>query len=130
LNGELIKNILKGVAVSVFVSAMFLFLFAFVCTKQADPKALTGVFGKTALVLGSIAGGFVSARLYKHSGVICGICCGLVFSVILITLSLLLGNLESDSSNIKWLLLLIVPVVSAVGGFLGVPSGKVKRRRR
>ena len=126
MNGGFIKSILKGVLGALAVSAVLLFLFSYVCTKQADPKALTGLFGVMTLVMCSISGGFVAARSHKHSGIVCGACCGLVLACLLMCGSLAMGA----SSGMKWLLFLIVPAVAAVGGFFGVPSGKVKRRRR
>ena len=61
----MLKSYLFGVLTAFLTAVLCLFLFAFICVSGDDPRALTGLFGIIAFLLGGVAGGFVSSFLNK-----------------------------------------------------------------
>lgn len=65
----MLKSYISGV-ISSFVAALIcLLLLTFVCVGSEDPRALTGLFGIVAFLLGGVAGALVSALLCREGGV-------------------------------------------------------------
>lgn len=124
---DFLKNCSKGLLLSIIAAAVLVMLFGGVCFTMDDPKAYIGVFGLASLYVSAFAGGLASAKANGKNGLLAGLATGLVFTVLTVALSFLFSN-GHRIGGIKWLMLFLVCIVSGIGGYLGVPSSKKKKK--
>lgn len=121
-NGNSGKNnivkILFGAAVGVAVYFVLLFIFAFVMTVTSVPETAAVVFSFAALAVGSFFSGFVALWKIGSSGLVNGIICGAVLSVLHLAAALLFG----DGGNLVYLTVSVVIelLLSTFGGVVSV----------
>ena len=121
------KNCVKGLLVGISASVLLLFLFGWICYTKNDPAPLMGILGRAALYISVFAGGFAASRFNKGMGLLSGVCTGTAFMLTVLTVSLLLRN-GQPIGLLGWVMFLLVVAVGTAGGFLGVPSGKKRKK--
>ena len=123
-----IKNVVKGFLVAALTSVVLLFVFGWICGTQEDPEGLIGILGRAALYVSALAGGFAAARFNREKGLICGLSAGggLMLTVMLISLFL---RGDSPMGMLVWTMFLFIPLVAAVGGYIGIPQKKKRKKR-
>ena len=130
LRAEFFKNSIKGVLVSILSGAVLLLLFGWICFSRADPSALTGILGRAALYISAFLGGFFAARFNREAGLLSGLLTGGIFMLFVIMLSLFLRGGSEPIGFMTWIMFLLVALLGGVGGYLGTPNGKKRKRRK
>ena len=125
-----IKNCLKGVLAAIISSAVLLLVLSFIAYTRADPDSYVTIFASVALYVSAFICGFVAVKKNRESGLLCGLVSGAIFTMLIIGMSLIARTTDESSSNLKWVIYLVILGVSALGGVIGVPSGKMKRKKR
>ncbi len=126
---DFFKNCIKGLLASLLASVILLFVFTWICYTREDPSMMISILGMVALYLSAFIGGFIASRFNRQNGLLSGLATGGVFMLVVIMLSFILRSGKESVGFVTWLLFLLITVVSAVGGYLGVPSGKKRRRK-
>ncbi len=83
----MLKSYISGVISSFFAALACLLLFTFICVGNEDPRALTGLFGIIAFLLGGVAGSLVSVFLCREAGVYASLATSGTYTLILLILS-------------------------------------------
>lgn len=122
-----LKNCVKGLLVAVCASVILLFLFGWICYTKDDPAPLMGILGRAALYLSVFAGGFAASKFNKGMGLLSGVCTGTAFMLTVLTVSLFIRD-GQPIGILGWVMFLLVAAVGTAGGFLGVPTGKKRKK--
>ena len=126
---EFWKNSVKGFLVSILSSAVLLLVFGWICFTREDPAALSGILGRTALYLSAFLGGFFASRFNREKGLLSGLTAGGAFMLFVVMLSLFLRSGNEPVKFMTWVMFLLILLVGTAGGYLGVPSGKKRKRK-
>lgn len=129
LQTEFWKNSVKGFLVSILSSAVLLLLFGWICYTREDPAALAGILGRIALYLSAFLGGFFASRFNREKGLLSGLTTGGVFMLFVVMLSLFLRSGNEPIKFMTWVMFLLILLVGTAGGYLGVPSGKRRKKK-
>lgn len=116
-------TLLFGGAIIVTLSLLAYFIEA--------PNTFIRPLGILGAALTAFLGGITSARLHKHSALLCGMLNGLSVMAILMLISLFFSSYASDDPI--WLSLILHVVfllLSVVGAFCGLPRMKEKRKKQ
>lgn len=124
------KNGVIGFLSAVLVSALLLLLFGWLCVTREDPEQLIGILGSVALYVSAAVGGFVAARFNKKDGLLSGLVSGGALMLLVIVLSFILREGQERATVLNWIMFFIIPAVSAFGGYVGIPSGKKRKKHR
>ncbi len=125
-----IKNCLKGVLTAIILSVVLLLVFSFIAYTRDDPDSYLTIFAGVALYASAFVCGFVAAKKNRQSGLLCGLVSGIVFMALVILLSLLGRNTDEGTSNLRWVMYLVICGISLLGGIIGVPSKAVRKRKK
>lgn len=123
------KRNIRPVAMSVLlggiVTTAILLLLSLVVSTQSIPQAMIDPMAIFALSVGAFVAGFACAKALRRGGLLCGLICGIAFSLILLICSFAI----SDSGfGIPAMLKILFMLLSAMlGGVLGVNT---KKRRK
>ncbi len=129
LQTDFLKNCVKGMLISILSSVVLLFVFGWICYTREDPSILLGILGRVALYLSVFIGGFFASRFNREKGLLSGLATGGAFMLFVIMLSLFLRSGDEPLRFMTWVMFLLIALVGTVGGYLGVPSGKRKRKK-
>lgn len=129
MTNKLVKSCLFGVLGAVIMSALLLLVFNYICYTNDDPDKYLGVLGVTALLMAAFSGGFISAKLNRESGLVCGLITGAIFVLLVVLLSFSLQTEGNGMTTKSYLIFALVPVLSAVAGLLGLPSKKKRKKK-
>ena len=122
LRSALITLIIGGAVITV------LSLFAYF---TENPSAFVLPFGILGAALTAFIGGVVSARLHKHSALLCGMLNGLTVLTILMLLSLFFSPYASGHSLLlSSVLHTAFLFLSVIGAFCGLPRAREKKKKR
>ena len=124
-----LKNCVKGLLTAMLTSLCLIFVFGWISNSMEDPSRLVGLFGRSALYISAFFGGFVSARANREKGLLSGLATGGVFMLVVIMLSLFLRDGSSPMGFVTWIMFLLIALISGVGGYFGVPSGKKRKKK-
>ncbi|MBR5322025.1 MAG: TIGR04086 family membrane protein [Clostridia bacterium] len=124
-----LKNSVKGFLVAILSSGILLLLFGWICYTREDPSALSGILGRAALYISAFLGGFFAARFNREKGLLSGLATGGAFMLFVALLSMLLRGESEPIRFMTWVMFLLILLVGTVGGYLGVPSGKRRKRK-
>lgn len=124
-----LKNSVKGFLAAIFSSGILLLLFGWICYTREDPSALAGILGRVALYISAFLGGFLAARFNREKGLLSGLATGGAFMLFVALLSMILRGENEPVKFMTWIMFLLILLVGTVGGYLGVPSGKKKKRK-
>ena len=123
------KNCVKGFLSSVLAGALLILLFGYICYTREDPDLLLKPLGLTALYVSSLCGGFVSSRFNKEQGLLSGAATGGIFALFILVISFILRSEGEAVGFLGWILYLAVAFAGAVGGYIGKPSAKKRRKK-
>ena len=132
----MLKSYILGVVSSFLIAVICLLLFTFVCVGNEDPRALTGLFGITAFLLGGVGGAFVSVMLDRAGYTCLSLATSSTYSVAVLILSFCNRN---EGSRPIWQSALICALTVALsfgisyavaGKRQGVKSARKKIGRR
>ena len=119
IDKKLIKSTVFGVIIGCLVTMIITLIAAVVFLKSGKmPGDILGYITLAFLGIGSLAGGYVSARIYKSSGIMCGAAVGVPMFIITFVV-----GMTSFSGNIGIMLLLkfaVIMLAAIIGGILGV----------
>ena len=122
------RNI-RPVAMSVLfggiVCAAVLLLLALVVSTQSVPQAMIDPMAIFALSVGAFVAGFSCAKAIRRGGLLCGIVCGAVFSLIMLICSLAVSDAGFGVPALFRIVFILLS--SMLGGVLGVNT---KKRRK
>ena len=124
-----LKNSVKGFLVAILSSGILLLLFGWICYTREDPSALSGILGRAALYISAFLGGFFAAKSNREKGLLSGLATGGAFMLFVALLSMLLRGENEPVKFMTWVMFLLILLVGTVGGYLGVPSGKRRKRK-
>ena len=114
-SGELFAGIITGSAVTVGVTALLTAAVGFAISRTAEQSG--GIFAVcyVLLALGSLAGGFSSARRIRKRGVVLGLLAGIPAAIIITAVAC---TLRGEISPISLLIPAFVILFSGVGGII------------
>ncbi len=119
IDKKLIKASAFGIIIGCLVIMIVTLIAALIFLKSGKmPNEILGYITLAFLGIGSLVGGYVSARIYKSSGIMCGAIIGI--SMFIITF---IAGMMNFSGNIGIILLLkfvTIMLTSIIGGILGV----------
>lgn len=129
MTNKLVKSCLFGVLGAIIISAVLLLVFNYICYINDDPDKYLGVLGVGALLSAAFFGGFISSRLNRESGLVCGLITGVLFVLLVILISFSMQTDANGMTTKSYLFFALVPIISAVAGLLGLPSKKKKKKK-
>lgn len=115
---ENIKNIILGLIVGTAGISILLIIFALIMSFGVLPINLSSIYSSISLSVGSILGGYITAKRAKKKGLILGLILGGILFLIFTLISLIATG--SAPSLITLLKGIITVISGGVGGILGV----------
>ena len=113
-----------GIGITVMLTLILVFSALLALTPMADTMIPT--LGYTAIIIGSLAGGFLTSRDLKTRGIVNGLASSLIILIAVLILKLILGG--TGIFSIRLLLCAGVTVISGIiGGIIGINQ---KRKRK
>lgn len=119
--------LLRGMLLTILFSAVMLLLATGAVYMTPDPTRWVSLGATVAMGAAALFCGHVTARLRGGQGLLCGLCAGGIFLLLLLALSLLATPLHPASPLRIFLCCLSVPLLSMLGGLRG---GRPRTRRR
>lgn len=119
IDKKLVKASVFGVIIGCLVTMIVTLIAAVVFLKSGKmPDELLGYITLAFLGIGSLAGGYVCARIYKMSGILCGTTVGV--AVFIMTLIVGMTNYAGNIGIMLLLKFITIMLTSIIGGILGV----------
>ena len=103
---------------------------AVVCASSHDPLGRILPISLIILYLSSLFGGWITRRLHRTSALLCGLSSGILLMVFSLFLSLFFPDSQPFSFGIAFLLRALILFFSILGGYLGAPRPKQRKKRR
>ncbi|HEX2938717.1 MAG TPA: TIGR04086 family membrane protein [Ruminiclostridium sp.] len=101
------STVLTGLIAGLVTSIVFLLIFSFVMTVRDIPEGVVPTLSAISLALGSIMGGFVSAKLLGKAGLVSGAVVGAVLFLIMMLAGTAIqgGNIGVSAADrlVAWL---------------------------
>ncbi len=119
----MLKSYLFGVLSAFLFAVLSIFLLTFVCVGGEDPRALTGLFGVAAFLLGGVGGSLVSLFLCREGHMTVSFCTALTYVLVVLTLSF---YNRGDLSRPLWQTMLICLVMLGASAGVGIAFAKRK----
>ena len=104
-------------------------IFGYICFTRQDPETLFKPLGMAALYISAFAGGFASARFNKENGLPVGALTGVLLMLFVLIISFFLRQANESIGLVGWLLYALIALAGALGGRVGIPSAKRRKRR-
>lgn len=127
--GKLILSCAKSVLLCAAGAAVLLTAVGYLVYLYPDPDRLILPAGLLLLVIISLACGFTACRINGGGGLLCGVIAGAILLVIMTAVSLSIGG-DKIPGWLRVCEFAIPPVVSGVGGMLGVKREPKRPRRK
>lgn len=108
------------------IGFVFLLIITVVSYRSTDPHALVMPLSLVALGLTSLLGGLIASRRKRGNGLLSGLLCGLLFNLVLLTLSLFWHDGDKVTlslgldSLVKWGLHAGIALLSVIGAKMGM----------
>jgi len=123
--GRMMRPVAVSVVLGALVCVVLLLLFSVVISAGSVPQSAIDPMAVLAVSAGAFASGLSCAKIVKRNGLVCGLCCGVIFSVIVLICSL---AVPGGGLGLGALLKTMLMVFSAMlGGVVGINT---RRRRR
>lgn len=123
------KNIFKylkilsfSVSIGFIVTLLSLFGFAFLVTSFDIPESLVNMFPIFAGIIGAFGSGLIAGKIGKNKGIMYGLSCGIIISLIILLATLLI--LKGTFNTPTIVKFISITVGGMIGGVLGVNSKK------
>lgn len=114
-----VKAVILGSVIGVIASILFTLLCSLVITLIGKlPDNSPDYISLGILAVGSLLGGYISARIYKHNGIIIGVFTGLVIFLIVFLSGV--GSITKGVALYTVVKLLIILLFSIAGAIFGV----------
>lgn len=123
-------SILYGSAASAVASLVLILLLGTVALCSPDPDVAARIIGYASFYVSAAVGGFFAFKLCGGYAMLCGLCSGAAFTLIVFALSLFF---RPDGAMNAWLAFLIrIPAIAfaVVGAVLAMHRPRKKRHRR
>ncbi|MBE6718216.1 MAG: TIGR04086 family membrane protein [Ruminococcaceae bacterium] len=130
MNTSFLKNCVKGFVAAILASVLLIFTFGYFCYTSKDPDSLINLLSMITLYAGAFIGGFVASRFNREMGLLSGLATGGLFMFFVLVLSLILNDGNGETTFLKWVMFFLVALASAVGGYLGVPNFKKRKKHK
>ncbi len=121
-------SVFLGTLIALAIGLGLLIVSSFAGLSLEDPEPFLPIISLVSLFVSSLFGGYLSARIHKESGLVCGALSGILLIGILVLLTF------SCSFSIKLSLFMIcapaILVVASIAGVCGVNGGKEKKTKR
>ncbi|CDZ24197.1 hypothetical protein CCDG5_1080 [[Clostridium] cellulosi] len=118
-------NFLTGLIVGIITSIILLLIFSFIMTVRDIPEGVVPTLSAISVSIGSIVGGFVSAKMFGKSGLIVGALIGLVLFLIMMLAG---AAVQGNGAKVSALIKAVVSLVSGgIGGVVGVNSRRSQK---
>lgn len=128
MNGKMVGNMVKGALIGLGAALLLLLLLNFIALKGNDPDRPLTVFAYVAEGVGAAAAGFIASRLNGEQGWMVGGLAGVIYTAILLLVAVVLpGKFHFLTALLVGILLILI---AAGGGILGLPGEKSRRSRR
>ena len=125
------RLLLKGSAITLGIGFVMTVITALIAYFSADPNTLIQPLAWGASAITALMGGFVTARIHRHSALICGLFSGGIMTCVMILASLFLKSYATGYSTlISTLLHTAFILLSIIGAFLGLKQPKKPTHRR
>lgn len=128
MNGKLVLNSLKGMAIGLGTALVLMLLLNFIALKGSDPDKPLSVFAYVAEGIGAAVSGFAASKINKERGIEVGGIAGAMYACLLV-----LGGLVTGGS-IRFGAAVIVSIasvlISGLFGIIGLPGEKSSNARR
>lgn len=119
VNKKLLKATIFGIIIGCLVTMIVTLISAVVFLKSGKmPGDILGYITLAFLGIGSLAGGYTAARIYKSAGIVCGAAVGI--SIFIITFVVGITNFSGSIGVMLLLKLIVIMLLSVIGGVLGV----------
>ncbi len=125
------NHLAKSFLISIGAAIILLLSLSLGAYFYPDPDRLILPFSYIAAAGTALIGGFATARLHKHSALLCGLLSGALCSVVMMLLSLCFRAAAVGYS--AWLSCLLHTaffVFSIIGAYLGLPKPQKKAKHR
>ena len=125
----LARHMAKSLLITI-AAGMILLLAASLCAYFfPDPDQLILPLGLAASLLTALIGGFCAVRIHGHSALVCGLCNGSLFTLLMILVSLFFKAYSAGySATVSCLLHAAFLLLSVAGAFLGLRKAPKKRK--
>lgn len=128
----LLSGALRALPVSLIAGFFLLLLAAGIAYLQKDPNAYLTPLAIGATALSALVGGIVTVRFNRRGALLSGLCGGILYTAVLMILSLCFFRDAGSGYSPAVSLLLHAGVIAMeiLGGFLGLPRKKLHIKRR
>lgn len=127
MSKSMMKNCVIGLIGGIVNFIVLTLVFSFICNSQVEPEKYFTLFSYIILSFSSFAGGYLSTRLNKEKGLLCGLIVGILYTLVLIIFSVFL---KEENEKWNYLNMGISLCLPCIGGVIGLPKQRVKRRKR
>ncbi|MCH5298331.1 MAG: TIGR04086 family membrane protein [Ruminococcus sp.] len=119
IDKKLVKATVFGIIIGCLITMIVTLIAAVVFLKSGKmPGEIVGYITLSFLGIGSLAGGYVCARIYKSSGIMCGAAVGI--PMFIITLIVGMTNFVGNIGIMLLLKFATIMLTAVIGGILGV----------
>lgn len=119
---RMIRPLLFGVVIGALTTVVLLMFAALLLSAVSLPKAVIMPVALATVALGSLVGGFGTARVSRERGLLFGAACGLLLFLIIAVAGVL--AMPSASGVTTFVKLALAVGFGALGGILGVNVGR------
>lgn len=120
-----IKSVIIGLAFSMILSVVLIFIFAWILFSSSMPESASGAIIFAVSLVSAFAGGLVCARMTKNRGLIFGALIGFLYFAVLYVISCFLG-MRPDFAPASVSMIIFGIGSGALGGVIGVNTVKKK----
>ena len=121
---HILKGVLWGVLAGETVTVLLLLLFALVMTLAGLPLAAADWLSAIAFCFGAFASGFFASMIVKQKGLLIGLICGVILTVIMFWIGTVFSKIDTS------LFLLLKAAGSILFGIIGGILGVNRKQRR
>ena len=126
-----IVHLCKGLLITLATGLGLLLCFSLVANFYPDPDFLILPLALIGAGITALVGGISTVRIHGHSALICGLFSGGLLIGLMMLLSLFFTKDGIGySGGVSCLLHAGIPLLSVIGGYLGLQKGKSKKHRK
>ncbi len=129
MNLRIVSSSLKALAVAVCIALVLMLIFTFISMTKQDPEKYLEGFVYFCLYIPALFCGYCAAKEHKMKYIPTALLSGAMFALFIFIISLFYGG-GTEPTGLRWLLYLLIPFCSLVGGVLASPKQKTLRRRK